>query len=110
MKITTENVSTLEKATEYFLEQYDKTEDINEKQIYGNLYVWLVTAKDTEYARKKLEGLNTPKLVFGLDLMHQSCPNCGAKTMLYNQYGVSNVRCGMCGQLLKWYEDEDDED
>lgn len=100
MKITTENVSTLEKAIEYFLEQYDKTEDINEKQIYGNLYVWLVTAKDTEYARKRLESLNTPELVFGLDLVRQSCPNCGA----------SNRRCGMCGQLLKWYEDEDDKD
>lgn len=100
----------MDKAKEYFLKRYDETENVSEKQAYGNLYVWLVTAKDTECAKSKLEKLNTPietlKAMTYPNLAFNSCPNCGTITMLYNQDGEPNMRCGMCGQLLKWNEDE----
>lgn len=100
----------MDKAKEYFLKRYDETENGNEKQAYGNLYVWLATAKDTEYAKRTLEKLNAPletlKTMTCPDLVFNSCPNCRTTTMLYNQDGEPNMRCGMCGQLLKWNEDE----
>lgn len=90
----------------FFSNIYSTTVDQDEKQASGSLHVWLLTLKKYHEMAWQMVQLNTPKLVFGLDLSQQSCPNCGATTMLRNQYNCANQRCGMCGQILKWYKNE----
>lgn len=31
-----------------------------------------------------------------------ACPSCGSKEYLYNEVGVRNAHCGLCGKALDW--------
>lgn len=101
------DILTLDDAINYFWEKFASTIDDDEANAYGGIYVWLVALRDYKKSEQAMLQLNIPKEVLGLDSDKQYCPNCHESSMLYNQFKIENQRCGNCGQLLDWREDDE---
>lgn len=71
-------------------------------------YSWALNQiEDAIYDYCKLKEKETPKMVDGIPNghipKHGNCPNCGRFVV----QTCDGVRCVVCGQMLKWEEEDD---